>query len=51
MTLLNSKKKIQFEIMANTAITSVLKILKKNAVYLKLKISKQRKLTILVIAT
>ena len=44
-------QKINIEILANTAITFVLKTLKQNAAYLKLKISKQRKLTILVITT
>lgn len=44
-------KKIHIEILANTTLTSVLKILKKNVVHLKLKISKKGKLTVLVIAT
>lgn len=43
--------KKNIEILANIAITSILKVLKKNAVYLKLKVSKQRNLAIVVPAT
>ena len=42
---------MNIEILANTAITSLLITLKKNAVYLKLKNSEQQKLTTLVIET
>ena len=44
-------KKEHIEILANTGVTSALKILKNNAVHLKFKISKRGKLTILVIAS
>ena len=44
-------KKEHIEILANTGVTSVLKILKNDAVHLKFKISKRGKLTILVIAS